>query len=89
MTAVKRKQSDAKSPTIRDSERPRKIRLSLDVTPEMKKIIEDLAERAGTNQGEVLRRALALFFAAKQAEADGESVALVKKGKITAKLVGF
>jgi hypothetical protein len=68
---------------------PNKIRLSLDVTPKMKKIIEELAEEAGTNQGEILRRAIALLSAVKNAEMRGESAALVKAGKVTAKLVGF
>ena len=68
---------------------PKKIRLSLDVTPKMKQIIENLANEAGTNQGEILRRAIALLRAVKTAEAQGESVALVKNNVVTAKLVGF
>jgi len=67
----------------------KKIRLSLDLTPEMKVLLERLAEESGVDQGEILRRAIALFNTAKQAEAAGESIATVKDGKIVARLIGF
>ncbi len=67
-----------------------KIRLSLDVTPEMKKVIDGLADSAGTTQAEVLRRAVALLNAVKTAEANGEGTAALAKGDhVVAKLVGF
>lgn len=75
--------------TAEEDDPVKKIRLSLDVTAKMKRVIEDLADASGTNQGEVLRRAIALLKAVKDAEKNGESAALVKGGKITAKLVGF
>lgn len=79
-----------KTATATEDDSPvKKIRLSLDLTSEMKKIIEDLAEGYGGSQGEVLRRAIALLKAIKDAEKGGESPALVKRGKITAKLIGY
>lgn len=66
-----------------------KIRLSLDVTPEMKAIIEGLAESSGQSQAEVLRKAVGLLKAAKDAEPRGLDVALVdKEGKLDTRLVG-
>jgi hypothetical protein len=67
----------------------KKIRLSLDVTPEMKAIIEGLAARAGTNQGEMLRRAVALFNAAQNAKERGEELAVISGEEIKYKLVGY
>lgn len=67
----------------------KKIRLSLDLTPEMKAILEKLAEDRGINQGEAIRRGLALLKAVSDAEKDGEYPALVKDGKVVARLVGF
>jgi len=65
-----------------------KIRLSLDLNPEMKAILEGLAAKVGGSQSEVLRRAIALLKTIKDAEAQGETPALIKDGKIIAKIVG-
>ena len=67
----------------------KKIRMSLDVTPEMKAVIDGLASRAGINQGEVLRRAIALFNAAQKARENGEDLAVIKDDEIKYKLVGY
>ncbi len=68
----------------------KKIRLSLDVTLPMKEIIEVLASEMGTNQGEVLRRAIALLRAAKKIEKGGEQLCATKDGKtVSYKIVGF
>ena len=67
----------------------KKIWMSLGVTPEMKKVIEDLASRAGINQGEVLRRAIALFNAAQKARENGEELAITKDDRIKYKLIGY
>jgi hypothetical protein len=68
-----------------------KIRLSLDVTPEVKAIIDQLAERNGTTQADVLRRAIALYKVVKEAEAtNGEVPVLVDSaGRVTTKIVGI
>ena len=67
----------------------KKIRLSLDLTPDMKALLEKLASDMGTNQGEIIRRAVILFKAIKDREKKGESPALVKDGKIVVRLVCF
>lgn len=67
----------------------KKIRLSLDLTPDFKAILEKLADTGGTDQGEVIRRAILVFKAIKEGEKNGEFPALVKDGKIVARLVGF
>jgi hypothetical protein len=66
-----------------------KIRLSLDVTPEMKDLLDRLADRAGSTQADVLRRAIGLYATVKEGEANEEgSPALVKDGKVVVRLVG-
>jgi hypothetical protein len=68
----------------------RKIRLSLDVTSEMKAVLDGLALTVGTTQADVLRRAVALYAAVKQAERSGEGeAAIAKDGKVVVKLVGI
>jgi hypothetical protein len=68
----------------------RKIRLSLDVTPEMKDVLDSLAVNAGTTQADVLRRAVALYATAKKAQESGEGEpAIAKDGKVVVKLVGI
>ncbi|MGH2354495.1 MAG: ribbon-helix-helix protein, CopG family [Chloroflexota bacterium] len=67
-----------------------RVRVSLDVTPEMKEIIDSLAERSGTTQADVLRRAVALFKVVKDAGEKGEAPALVNTdGEVTTKIVGI
>jgi hypothetical protein len=66
-----------------------KIRMTLDVTPEMKRVIDDLASREGDTQASVMRRAIALLKTIKEAEKKGESPALIdQNGHVTARLVG-
>jgi hypothetical protein len=67
-----------------------KIRLTLDVTPAMKQVIDGLATESGTTGAEVLRRAVALLNTIKKAERQEQAeAALVKDGEIVYKLVGF
>lgn len=69
---------------------PRKVRLTLDLTPKMKDILDQLATEAGATQAEILRRAIALLWGAKNAERRGESLALIDDaGNVKARLVGF
>ena len=59
----------------------KKIRLSLDLTPAMKDILEKLAEENGVSQGEVLRFGIALYKAVKDGQKQGEYPAMLKDGK--------
>lgn len=65
------------------------IRMSLDLTPEMKEVVDSLAEAAGTNHSELLRRAISLMKAVKEGERRGETPALVKDNQIVARIVGI
>ncbi|MHC9544599.1 MAG: ribbon-helix-helix protein, CopG family [Vulcanimicrobiota bacterium] len=65
------------------------IRMSLDLTPEMKESVDSLAAAAGINNSELLRRAISLMKAVKEGEKRGESPALVKDNQIVARIVGI
>lgn len=66
-----------------------KIRLSLDVTPEMKQVIDELTDRTHGTQAQVMRQAIALLKTVKDAEAKGERPALIdEEGHVVARLVG-
>lgn len=67
----------------------KRIRLSVEMNEEMRDLIDGLVEQTGTSRADVLRRAIALLKTVKEAEANGESPALIsKEGKVTVKLVG-
>ncbi len=73
-----------------DLESFERIRMSLDLTPAMKAIIDDLARQEGATRSEVLRRAIALLKAIKDAQQKGESPVLVdREGNVTARIVGI
>lgn len=65
------------------------IRISLDLTPDMKDTVDSLATAAGINNSELLRRAISLMKAVKEGEKRGESPALVKDNQIVARIVGI
>lgn len=67
----------------------KKVRISLDLMPNMKSTLEKLAEQEGSSQGEILRRSIVLFKLVKEGERKGRRMALTKNGKILYKLVGF
>jgi predicted transcriptional regulator len=72
-----------------ERDRAGKIRMSLDVTPEMKEVIDSLARQQHATQAQVMRQAIALLKTVKDAETKGESPALIdKEGHVTARLVG-
>jgi hypothetical protein len=67
-----------------------RIRITLDVTPPMKAVLDKLTTQSGTTQSEVLRRAIALLSAVKEAEAKGEGTpAIEKDGRVVVRLVGI
>lgn len=65
------------------------IRMSLDLTPQMKQVIEDLAEQEGLTGAALLRRAVALFKTVKEGQAAGQVPALVSKSGEITRLVGI
>jgi hypothetical protein len=76
-------------PNRKDAER---IRVTLDLTPSMKAVLDHLSEQMdGATSAEVLRRAIALLNIVKDPQAKGQDVALVnpQDDRLVAKLVGF
>ena len=59
------------------------------MTPEIKRIIDELADKNGDTQATVMRRAVALLKTVKEAEQRGQAPALIDKdGNVTAQLIG-
>jgi hypothetical protein len=55
----------------------KKIRLTVDVSPELNQTLEQLAENAHSTKSEILRRAIALMTVAAQAHEKGQKLALI------------
>jgi len=51
-----------------------KVRLSLDVSPELNHLLEELADQTGTTKSDVLRKAIALMDVAVDAKREGKRV---------------
>lgn len=69
--------------------RTEKTRMSLDLTPELKAAVDDLAARSGTSRSDVLRQAILLLRTLKDAEKEGLLPALIDhKANVKARLVG-
>ena len=65
------------------------IKITLEATPEMIKIIDSLAVFSGTNRKEVIKRGISTLWAIRKGQFDGEEPAMIKDGKDVAKLTGF
>ncbi len=67
-----------------------RIRLSLDVSPELNNLIEDLARRTDGSKSDVLRRAIALMDVAVQANERGLKVGVADRGEtLSTEFVGL
>lgn len=68
-----------------------KIRLTLEVTPEINSVLENLAEATGSTKSDVLRKAIALFEYAAKNKAKGRELALIdsKSEKVVGHVVGI
>ena len=51
-----------------------KVRLSLDVSPELNQRLEEMATATGSNKSDVLRKAIALMSVAVDARRNGEHI---------------
>jgi hypothetical protein len=75
---------------LEQTEAPEKFRITVDMTAPLKNALDRLAARDGITQAQVLRNAIAVLNAIKEAQAKGDGEpALVKDGNVTYKLVGF
>lgn len=74
----------------RDGGEKNRIRLSLDVSPELNDLIEDLAERTDGTKSDVLRRAIALMDVAVRATESGKKVGVAETDQgLTTEFVGL
>jgi len=56
-----------------------KVRLTVDVSPELNETLDQLADNAHLTKSEILRRAIALMKVAAQAHEKGQKLALIDK----------
>lgn len=67
-----------------------KVRLSLDISPELNKLLEDLAATTGGTKSDVLRKAIALMEVAVDARRRGLKLGLAEKDQTLAtEIVGL
>jgi hypothetical protein len=72
------------------SEKGTKIRLTLDVSQELNKTLNELADNGNTTKSDILRRAIALMELAVQAQKEGGKVMFVNNDKSeTKEIVGL
>ena len=74
----------------REANMAEKVRLNLQVSSELNKMLEDIAESAGTNRADVIRQALALMNAAYSAKKKGKHVGFTSDpNKLDTEIVGL
>jgi predicted transcriptional regulator len=61
------------------SQKQSKVRLTVDVSPELNETLDQLAGNAHLTKSEILRRAIALMKVAAQAHEKGQKLALIDK----------
>ena len=66
------------------------IRLTVDVSPDLNALIEELAKSSHTSKSEVLRRSIALMDFAQKAEREGKKVGAASQDQeLATEVVGF
>lgn len=66
------------------------VRVSLDMSPEANDLLESLASHHRTTKSQILRRAVALYHVASEANASGNRLAVVDKDKrVVSEIVGL
>jgi hypothetical protein len=69
---------------------PEKVRITLDLSPEMNRTLEELVTTSGTSKSDILRKAIALIEVAMDARSRGQSLALSdKEDRVVTKIVGL
>jgi predicted transcriptional regulator len=67
-----------------------KIRLTLDVSQEVNRTLEDLAQKTGSTKSDLLRRAIALMEVAVEAKKNGQNLSLSdKQDRVVTKIIGL
>ncbi len=71
-------------------EKKESIRLSLDVSPELNELLENLAASTGGTKSDVLRKAIALIEIAANAKRDGLKLGLAEQNQeLKTEIVGI
>jgi predicted transcriptional regulator len=66
------------------------VRLSIDLSPSLDRVLEDLATRMGTTKAEVLRKGIALVEVAADAKAAGKKIGVADRAdQLTREIVGL
>jgi predicted transcriptional regulator len=70
---------------------PDKVRMTLDLSPELDKSLGEIAESQRISKSDVLRRALALVLVAKEAKSEGRALGIIdrKKNTVVREIVGL
>lgn len=67
-----------------------KVRLSLDISPELNELLESLADSIGGTKSEVLRKAIALMEVAVEAKRQGKKFGIAEKNQtLTTEIIGI
>lgn len=67
-----------------------KVKLTLELAPEVNEILESLAEMMHTNKSDVLRRGIALLKVAAQAKQDGQKLGVATPDQpLTKEIIGL
>jgi uncharacterized protein (DUF1778 family) len=69
------------------SDKTKKKRLNLDLTPEAYELLQRLAEESGKNMAEVLRTGLALYNLAQEESKQGRRLGVVEGEKVVKEIV--
>lgn len=68
----------------------KKIRLSLDITPEVYYLIEKIAARLGNSKSDILRKGIALMDVASEANKMGHNIAIIdKENKVVSRIINL
>ncbi|HEV7858499.1 MAG TPA: ribbon-helix-helix domain-containing protein [Pyrinomonadaceae bacterium] len=67
-----------------------KVRLSLDISPELNELLEQLAGWTGSTKSEVLRKAIALMEVAVEAKRQGKKFGIAEKDQqLSTEIIGL
>ncbi len=67
-----------------------KVRLSLDISPELNKLLEQLADWTGATKSEVLRKAIALMEVAVEAKRQGKKFGIAERDQqLSTEIIGL
>jgi len=76
--------------TVRAKEGNEKVRVSLDISPELNDRLQEMARDMHGTKSDVLRKSLALMLVALQATKDGKKVGIAERSdQLTTEIIGL